>query len=79
MSDGIKHAAAVVNHAVAHSPVMGWWVVFVTYVQLNWLEWGSIAADIISWAVGTLLTIVLLANHSITLYRSIKKGDTNDK
>ena len=73
MREEIKHAAIVVKHAAANSPVAAWWVVAATYIQTVWLEWGSVTADIISWIIGTLLAMVLLANHSITLYKSIKE------
>ena len=72
MREEIKHAVSAVNHAIAHSPVTAWWVVICTYIQTVWLDWGNVAADIFTWILGTTLTIVLLANHSITLYKSIK-------
>ena len=77
MKEEIKHAAVAVNHAVTHSPVSAWWGVFITYIQTTWLEWGSVTADIVSWILGTSLTVVLLANHSITLYKSIKNNESS--
>lgn len=79
MKEEIKHAAIAVNHAISHSPVAAWWVVIATYIQTVWLEWGSVAADIISWMLGTMLTIILLANHTVTLYKSLKKNDETNK
>jgi hypothetical protein len=73
MREEIKHAVIVVKQAVAHSPAAAWWVVAATYIQTVWLDWGSVTAEIISWVLGTLLAIILLANHSIALYKSIKE------
>lgn len=78
MREEIKHAATAVKHAVAHSPAAAWWVVAATYIQTAWLEWGSVTADIISWVLGTILAMILLANHSITLYKSIKEFKKSD-
>lgn len=72
MREELKAAATAVKHSVAHSPAAGWLAVMMTYLQTQWLDWGSVAAEMVSFAIGTLLAIVLLANHSITLYRSIK-------
>lgn len=75
MKEEIKHAVSAVNHAVAHSPAAGWFAVFITYIQTVWLDWGSVAAEMVSFFIGTLLALVLLANHSITLYKSLTKKD----
>ncbi len=74
MREEIKHAALVIKHSVAHSPAAGWFVVTATYIQTVWLEWGSVVAEMVSWTIGTLLSLVLLANHSIALYKSIKQN-----
>ena len=74
MREEIKHAAIAVKHSVAHSPAAGWFAVFITYMQTVWLEWGSVVAEMVSWTIGTLLSLVLLINHSITLYKSIKQN-----
>ena len=80
MREEVKAAATAIKHSVAHSPAAGWLAVMMTYLQT---QWGSVAAEMVSFAIGTLLAIVLLANHSITLYRSIKayknSNDEQDK
>lgn len=75
MKEEIKHAASAVNQVVAHSPAAGWIAVLMAYLQTTWLDWGSVAADMISFLIGTLLALVLLTNHSITLYKSLTKKD----
>lgn len=72
MREEIKHAASAVSQTVAHSPAAGWFAVAMSYIQVIWLDWGSVAADIVSWVIGTLLAIVLLANHSIALFKTIR-------
>jgi len=75
MKEEIKHAASAVKQVVAHSPAAGWLAVLMTYLQTQWLDWGSVAAEMVSFIIGTLLALVLLANHSITLYKSITKKE----
>lgn len=59
IAEGVKHVA----EGVAHSPTAGWGVVFITWVQAWWIDWGSVLTDAITSFLGIVLAIILIRYH----------------
>lgn len=59
VAEGVKNALEV----VAHSPTAGWGVVFVTWLQAWWIDWGSVLTDAATSFLGIVLAITLIRYH----------------
>jgi NhaP-type Na+/H+ or K+/H+ antiporter len=85
MREELKHLATTVKHGAEvamQSPITAWWVAFATYLQTEWLDWGSALADFVTSALGVVLVIVLIRLHlhkTAELIRQSKQADSDSK